>query len=412
MKKFYTLVATAALIAQSAMPAVAASQFYITGNGSDSTSTTQFTNVNTTTVTQNNTTEVKNKVNVNANTGNNSASDNTGGNVAIETGDSDVKVNLKNMLNSNVADVKSCGSCLGDSKIVIDGNGTNSDNNAALTTVATTALFQNNVADVDNAVKVDAETGDNDADDNTGGDVTILTGDVDVQMSATTEANSNHAKLGGSTPSSAAGVEVMITGNGSYTDNTANLALVQSTSAVQDNLTRIRNRMEADADTGDNSGDDNTGGDVVIGTGDVDVMAKIMNDAGFNHFDAGDCCIEAVFAKIAENGTESENVVAGELVNSSEAFQTNDCGEGYCFDADLKLDGDSGENDADDNTGDSESDPVILTGDVDVEVMVENEGGSNVIGQPDPVNGLSLGNGLNVQISFDLGALLAYLGLE
>jgi hypothetical protein len=68
-------------------------------------------------------------------------------------------------------------------------------------------------------------------------------------------------------------------------------------------------------------------------------------------------------------------------------------------------------NNTDDNTGDSNSDPVILTGDADIEVMVYNEGGSNVIGATDPVDGLSLGDGLNVQISFDLGALLNYLGL-
>ena len=428
-KTIATATAASAILLQSALPAFAV-DLVITGNGSDSDSDIEFQSSNETVISQVNKTEVENKIKVSADTGNNSASDNTGGDIHLETGDADVHVEIENVLNSNVAEVESCGSCIGDAYVEISGNGEGSNNKARLGILNQTALFQDNDADVDNDVKVDAETGNNKADDNTGADVVVVTGDVDVWVEASTYANSNAASLGAS-DGDGSDVGVAIIGNGSDTKNGVELALLRGVSVVQDNQTEIENDFEIWGSSGDNSASDNTGGDIAIGTGDVYITALVDNMAGFNFYADGDCCFDDVWAKIGENGTESENFIKASLDTFEEVFQENSCGgkrmrpngllsffggdhhgDDACFENELALDGYTGGNKADDNTGDAESDPIILTGDADVWVEVGNEGGSNVVGGDFewPWGDSNPTSGLNLDISIDLGDLLDYLG--
>ena len=167
---------------------------WIVGNGSDTNNTISLALTKVDTITQNNTVDVNNDLDVDAETGENDANDNTGGSVSIKTGDADANVDVKNLVGWNWADI-SCDCVFGDILVKVAGNGTESDNKigAALTDVLT--LHQDNVTGLDNDLDVDAETGENDANDNGGGvlagDPSIETGDADVDVNVYNESDSN-----------------------------------------------------------------------------------------------------------------------------------------------------------------------------------------------------------------------------
>lgn len=91
-------------------------------NGSGSTDTGQVSQETNNTIVQTNEAKIVNNLNLSANTGENSASNNTGGNNSIETGDANIIANIVNFVNNNivgtgrlfVAVVNVFGSWLGD----------------------------------------------------------------------------------------------------------------------------------------------------------------------------------------------------------------------------------------------------------------------------------------------------------
>lgn len=432
-RRIATGIATLSMLMNASM-AFASTELVISGNGSDSDNQVQVQQSNNTWVTQTNVTDIQNHIDVNADTGGNTAEDNTGGDVHLETGDASAKVMVDNLANSNVAEVESC-DCADDTLVKIEGNGTGTDNTARLQKAAQTNVFQTNVAKIDNKVNVDAETGDNDAEDNTGGDVVILTGDADTEVYMSTMANMNSASVkpagngGGS-------IALLIGGNGSDSDNAIGLKLDRSVWLDQLNLTDIENKVDVDAETGENDAEDNTGGLVGIGTGDAYVKVMVDNMAGFNSADVEDCCFGDVLAKLWGNGTDSDQIIKAELTNDLTVWQDNFCGSGYfpmpqmgelsvmggdhfghhakpCFDNNVSVDAETGDNTNEDNTGAADGDPIVDTGDSDIVVGVSNTGGSNVFGSSAADPGWDWPEwpsmGFNLSISFDLEDLLAAL---
>jgi len=65
-----------------------------------------------------------------------------------------------------------------DTTVEISGNGADSDNTATVVQVNETGVFQENNAEIQNNVSVSANSGGNDANNNTGGDVSIDTGNA------------------------------------------------------------------------------------------------------------------------------------------------------------------------------------------------------------------------------------------
>ncbi len=385
MNKFYykiaTAISTASLLAGSIVPGVyGATTVTITGNGSDSDNTANVAVDQTTYVSQGNEANVQNTVYADANTGGNKANDNTGGDVSIETGDATSNVTIENSLNSNVAEVNPC--CPGDTTLKISGNGSDSDNeiNADITTE--TLVEQGNEANVNNWVDAYAGTGKNKANDNTGGDVSIETGDADIDVEISNSLNANSATIGGGGSSD---IDIEISGNGSDSDNDVNFALDVLTWLTQGNSANVQNTVYADAKTGKNKANDNTGGDVSIETGDADVNVDVSNLANFNSADLDSCeCITDVEVKISGNGSDSDNEVNLELEKILGVEQGNefDCKNGVDACAEVYADADTGGNKANDNTGDVD-DPGIQTGDASVDVTVDNTANANVLGNAD-----------------------------
>ena len=394
-----TGIATAAIIAQGfAGVALATLDVEISGNGANSDNTTNVTVQNQTQVTQNNTANITNNVDVSADTGKNDANKNTGGDVDITTGNATTTVGVSNTANSNVADVNEC--CVGDLNVKISGNGAKSDNDANVRVANRTWVDQNNYAKIKNDVDVDSDTGKNDANGNTGGSVSITTGNSSSDVAVSNTANKNVATVGNG--SGGGTLSVVISGNGWNSDNTANVAVRSQTGVRQYNTARITNDVDVDADTGKNDANHNTGGDVEISTGNADADVDVSNLANFNFADVDSCgCILDGTVKIAGNGARSDNDATVRLASLTAVDQNNDysCGYGHrggndvnsssenghkskpCNDVNVDLD--TGKNDANGNTGDPDGDPSVTTGNAEADVVVETTANSNVVGNAD-----------------------------
>lgn len=410
MNKFKKVVASAiaagSLLVNGFMPVFAQTTIVLSGNGTNSDNTANVSVTQSTVVTQSNNADVTNKVYADSKTGDNKAEDNTGGDVSVKTGDSDVTVDVKNTLNNNSANVDCCGATNTD--VLISGNGSNSDNDVNLTLGGdkNTLVTQNNNADVYNHVDVDSDTGDNDAEDNTGGDVSVETGDATVNVNVNTTANANSARVGGN--GEAGSLSAKILGNGTYSDNEIDLDFGGSLWITQDNEADVDNKVDVDAETGDNDAEDNTGGEVSVNTGDADVTVDVENDVNFNWADADcGCLLNDVLAKIDGNGSDTDNDITANLGQTLGVIQDNSAGGEGELENTVYADAETGENDAEDNTGDPGADPSIETGDATTEVALDNSGNSNVYGQtPDwefP------GTGFDFHFSFDLSDLLDWL---
>lgn len=411
-KQVLSVLASGAVLLNSALPVYAGTTIEISGNGADSTNKAYVNMDQTTTVVQSNNADVYNKVDANANTGDNSAKKNTGGDVTIETGDASVDVKVENTLNSNTASVDCCDA--GDVDVLISGNGAGSNNKADLDvnqgSQYTTLIDQTNYADVKNKVYADADTGDNKANKNTGGDVSIKTGDADTSVDVSTTANANWATVGGNGGQGGT-LSMRILDNGADSTNKIYLDFDSVIALTQDNYADVYNKVDADADTGDNSAKENTGGEVVIETGDATVDVAVDNMVNFNWADVDCGCLFDVLAKIAGNGADTENKIKADFEDSLLAIQGNCAEQKEDCELDNKVyaDADSGDNKAKENTGESGSDPSIITGDADTTVDVSNAGNSNVFGGSTPSDWPEFDFNFNVSLSWS--QLLALLGL-
>jgi hypothetical protein len=416
-KKFVTGIATVALLANGLAPvAFAGTTIEITGNGAGSENWANVSQENTTSVQQSNTATVSNTVESTAQTGGNNANLNTGGEVTVSTGNASSQTNVSNTLNSNQAQVDCCAA--GGTDVKISGNGADSKNTVKLEQESKTNVNQDNDAHITNDIESYASTGYNDAVKNVG-DVMIHTGAAKTDTSVSTVANVNSARVAGGTGSNPT-ASFWITGNGAGSDNFIDAELERSVKLSQDNDAHITNKVEAEAKTGANDANLNTGGDVMIDTGDAEVMAEVDNSVNFNYADVNCGCTWDVTAKIAGNGADADkdpkyygpqgnhgdNVITLELESKQLVGQDNDAHLNNKLD---DLYAKTGYNDAISNTGTPESDPSVMTGDATVESGVSNSGNINVVGD---MLDWEMPEMPQVDFSFNFAAMMAFFGMH
>jgi len=286
-KKIATAFAAGALLLNTVAPVFAGTTIILSENGDGSDNDATVILGQSTTVVQSNNADVYNNVDAKAETGDNEASENTGGDVDIETGDATVNVNVENTLNSNSAEVDCCPS--GDIDVLINGNGSDTDNTVDLKLGTETELYQNNYAKVKNIVDAEAETGDNEAEENTGGSVSIKTGNASTTVGLSTTANANSARIGGG--GQGGSLSAIISENGDESDNDIVLSLGSLVLLAQSNVADVFNHVDAEAETGDNKAKENTGGEVEIETGDAEVDVTVDNMVNFNWADLECGCL-------------------------------------------------------------------------------------------------------------------------
>ncbi len=220
------------------------------------------------------------------------------------------------------------------------------------------------------------ESGDNEAENNTGGDVTVTTGSATANVNLNNLANANWAAVVSGFGSGPAWIGVEISGNGSKSENEVKVEQRLFTTIVQDNWAEILNRVEAEVESGDNEAENNTEADVAIHTGAATANINLNNKANFNLAEV-ECCLFDKTAKVSGNGAESENEVEFEHEDGLSVFQNGE-ESGLIFDNWLKAEPESGNNEAEYNSGPENDDPaVVTTSAATANVNVNNEGGVN-----------------------------------
>ena len=191
--------------------------------------------------------------------------------------------------------------------IEISGNGSYSDSEVDVEQEQKTEVNQYNTADIKNSIDVNSNTGDNEAEDNTGGNVGIDTGDATADVDVSNLANFNAAELEGC--GCIDDLLVKIAGNGADSDNDATVNLTSRTIVDQDNTFRCGGTRRPNFDLfelfGGGRGHDSNCADVdvYVGTGD--------NDANKNTTHDGDPSVETgnADADVTVENTANKNIV-------------------------------------------------------------------------------------------------------
>lgn len=362
----------------------------ISGNGADSENGIKLMEQTSTVVSQSNQTSISNHVHTSSNTGDNTASGNTGGSVYIETGDATSKTQISNTTGSNTAHVENC-DCDTDVTVKIDGNGKDSENKAKVGVDSMTYLVQENKTKMTNMVHSDADTGNNKANHNTEGDVTIVTGNAKSMVEVENQANSNVGGIGGNGEAGSQ-VDVMITDNGKDSTNKVGLKVDKLKGLSQHNSTRIKNKVGSFAGTGYNKAKSNTGGIIDVWTGNSTSKVNLKNTAGSNTGSVDcDCLTTDISAKIDGNGKGASAKIKAKMSAAVEVAQDNNCDPHHnlflrlrrhrgmshdCFDNHTHADAYTGGNKVKDSTVGGD-DPLVLTGNSKVEVTIDNQAGFN-----------------------------------
>ena len=318
-----------------------------TGNGSDSTNTADLNQTTTNTTNQDNTAGVGNNMTLSSDSGDNSGSFNTSGDTTINTGDANVAANSLTFANNNLAGNVTFGVIniygnlegdiiLPDSQVAPantvgaynTGNGSNSTNTSTLDSNTIDNTFQNNDVSINNNLILDANTGENDARFNTGGNSTITTGASSVDANVINIANSNvdsgqtwwlvfinqagnwfgqilgapdgqnYAGSAGTTFSIGTEGELSAlfgnANNGSGSENNTNATINTTNNTTQNNTATINNTLNLSANTGRNDANFNTGGNSTINTGNANIIANLVNFVNNNVKGGGNLVVTVV----------------------------------------------------------------------------------------------------------------------
>lgn len=276
------------------------------------------------TIVNQNDAKVANELVLNATSGHNQANKNTG-NGEVKTGDANVAVNVVNLVNNNIqagaemmiATVNIFGNLVGD--IILapiagctdncsDSNevaanqqtGANSENDASVGMQRLTELNQHNQADINNNLVINANTGGNSTEKNTGS-TDVQTGEVNVQAEQVNIANTNMIGNGDDTwwivivneagqwvgkifgmengehvAQGSVELGAVNQNTGADSNNQSDINQSQETYVTQENTAEVDNNIVINADTGHNQVDKNTG-NASVQTGDVNVMSNVVN---------------------------------------------------------------------------------------------------------------------------------------
>ena len=166
----------------------------ISGNGNNSTNNVTVTNNDTTDINQSNDFNVSLNISSKAKTGNNEASNNTGGNVTIDTGNATSNVTVDILGGSNIANVP-CACTNATDNITVSGNGNNSNSTTNVTNKKEKKVKQKNTGGVGGNIRGKAKTGKNKANNNTNGTVDVFTGNATSNETVNVTGPSNTLNL-------------------------------------------------------------------------------------------------------------------------------------------------------------------------------------------------------------------------
>lgn len=138
---------------------------------------------------QNNFSSVKNYVSVGVNTGGNKANQNTGDG-SVTSGAASVGVVIGNSGNTNTAPASNCGCEPDDTEATIEDTGALSFNKVKVSSSSWNSQTQKNKSWIVNSAAIDAQTGNNKANQNTGNG-TVTSSDAEVVVQVANEGGTN-----------------------------------------------------------------------------------------------------------------------------------------------------------------------------------------------------------------------------
>lgn len=247
--------------------------------------------------------------------------------------------------------------------VEITGNGSGSNNEVNIQSQSTTTVSQTNEANINNDVNTNANSGGNDASANTDGDTTIVTGDVNTQTTVNNQ-NINSNVASGNACNCSQSANVNVSGNGAGSNNSTYLNNNNSTSVIQLNNAKITNNITVNANTGYNKASFNGGSSVII-TGNIKAKTTVSNKNINNSFNSIDSSMGSATINLNGNGAYSDNNIS---VSQGDEIEINVKNYASIFNnIDHILN--TGGNETLKNLGDS----VIVTGDIESDITVENE---------------------------------------
>lgn len=243
-------------------------------------------------------------------------------------------------------------------ELVISENGSGSDSEIVVQTTSNTTVEQSNSADVNNEVDLESNTGENQANENTG-QVTIETGEVAQELQIENKLNYSVVEI----PCCPNEFDATITSNGSDSTNQVNVSSNNETTVSVNQYADVQNNVSGIANTGENTANQN-GGSVDITTGDIYVLAKIKTGPVNVEKITGGNGGGSVSISVDGNGADSENLVTVLLNDLARINVNNNANIENNIDWDLNT----GRNEANGNLGDVS----IRTGNILFDLFVEN----------------------------------------
>ncbi len=246
-------------------------------------------------------------------------------------------------------------------EITVEGNGAGSTQEVNIQNEQTTVVEQSNSGTIENNIDINASSGGNEANENTGENTDITTGDVNVVEEINNSVNSsfvNHKCCDGGED------KVIVSGNGAGSTNTV---VSHTSSGAQVTIRQeanINNNSHITADSGNNKANKNNG-NISINTGKILVNSKTVN----KNINSADVYLAkggiGVTINIFANGAGSTN----KIIFNQNYFDWINIQNSIYLNNNTLVDANSGNNEADGNLGDV----IITTGDVKVGVEVENK---------------------------------------
>ncbi len=165
--------------------------------------------------------------------------------------------------------------------VTVTGNGADSKNKVKVKEVKKTNVIQTNATAVVNLVGVVQNTGGNKANKNTGGTVNITSGNATATVTNNTTTGGNVAVVDN------CGCESMpttidVSKNGADSTNHVKVKNVNVNTTIQSNYTMVVNGVMVAQNTGNNSANSNTDGDVMVTSGDADATVENTVETGSN----------------------------------------------------------------------------------------------------------------------------------
>jgi len=166
--------------------------------------------------------------------------------------------------------------------VTVSGNGADSTSKVKVKNVKKSKVKQSNTANVTNAIGVSQNTGGNKANKNTGGDVTVTSGNATATVDVTNTTGGNFLAWDSNCGCMVPENTVDISGNGADSYNKVKVVNYDSTKVMQSNSATIVNSITVSQTTGDNKANKNTNGSVDVTSGDTDAHITVDNMTGDN----------------------------------------------------------------------------------------------------------------------------------